>query len=95
MNREKEGWHFVSGTKAPHWIDLYWFEHGEPWAKASVKWDGCIHLNNVSHYPYEIGKPATETQLEEYSHICDIDDYIKQLELLRDKAKEHFGEWPR
>lgn len=92
---EKEGWHFVKGTKEDHWIDLYWFEAGSPWAKAAVKWDGCVHFNSVANTPYVPGTPATELQCEGYIHICDIGDFIKQLEALRDKAKEHFGEWPR
>lgn len=91
----KDGWYFVEGIKEDHWIDLYYFEGGSPWAKASVKLDGCVHYNDVSNYPYELGKPVEEIQLESYLHICSIDRHIEKLQQLKKAAQEHFGEWPR
>jgi hypothetical protein len=96
---ERNGWHFVEGTKADHWVDLYYFQYGEPWAKAAVKWDGCIHLNTVANEPYVPGKPATEQQMESYTHLCGgVEHFIKMLRELEAAAKDHFagsGGWPR
>lgn len=95
METKTDGWQYIQGTKASHWIDLYDIEYGTPWTKASVKWDGCVHFSTVANTPYVIGKPADETQCENYIHICNIDRFIKQLERLRDAAKSHFGDdWP-
>jgi len=44
----------------------------------SVKWDGCVNL----------------TYHGDYVHICDLDNYIKQLTEIQEKAIEYFGkEW--
>lgn len=95
MSEEKNGWYFVKGTKESHWLDLYWFECGYPWARASVKWDGCIHFNTVSNEPYDLTTDKVEEhQLENYLHICDIDRFIEQLQQLKKVSLEHFGDWP-
>ena len=91
----RNGWQFVKGIEESHWLDLYWFQNDEPWAKASIKWDGCIHFNQVSNEPYDLTTDKVkEIQLEEYLHICDIDDFIEQLKQLKKAGQEHFGEWP-
>lgn len=57
----------------------HWLELQDGDYKASVKWDGCIHFSDEG----------------EYIHICDLEDFIKRLEELRDLAKTHFGpKWP-
>lgn len=95
MDTPKEGWHYVGGTKAAHWLHLYWFDAGHPWAKADVKWDGCIDLTTVSNEPYTINKPANESQCEDYIHICNIDRQIERLKQLKLTAQGHFGnQWP-
>jgi hypothetical protein len=54
-----------------------------------VKWDGCVDL----YY-----KSAQEEGLDEYNHICDLEQYIERLMALHTIAKVYFektrGEWP-
>lgn len=90
-----DGWHYVEGTKEDHWVDLYYFEIGSAWTKASVKWDGCIHLSTVANEPYTPGTPANEEQCECYIHICNLDAHIDKLLKLKEEAIKHFGEWPK
>jgi hypothetical protein len=71
------------GTVADHWIDL---QTEDGLYKAVVKWDGCIHFNRYYLYDPE----------PDYLHICDLDEFIQQLQELRDAALLHFGTpWPR
>ena len=82
------------GTAEDHWIDLTTKQEEtyRDHMTASVKWDGCIHLN-IYEYTDRIGKGEVEEHV--YLHICDLDGLIKTLENLREAAKSHFGEgWP-
>ena len=57
--------------------------------RAEVKWDGCVHLNR--DYLVDAGKEANT----DYIHICDLDQFIGELQALSVKAKAHFGDpWP-
>lgn len=49
---------------------------------ARCRWDGCVHLN--------VGTEASG--LGDYVHICDLDDFIAQLQKVRDMARAHFGD---
>ena len=84
----------VGKTKEDHWIDLEYYsgqgvyeDDGSfvelPDYRASVKWDGCIHLNEFDIFKEIDG---------DYLHICDLDSHIEMLCRLRDRAVEHFGE---
>ena len=57
--------------------------------RAEVKWDGCIHF-------YNEGDGSGENV--QYLHICDLDEFIGELQALSKKAKEKFLEtgsiWP-
>jgi len=89
---------YPKGTAEDHWLDLEYgrSQDGPPSYRASVKWDGCVHL-----YSYMNGAdPATDSAAEmeqntEYFHICDVEVFIGELQALVAKAREHFGEWPR
>jgi hypothetical protein len=48
---------------------------------ANVRVDGCVDLRR--HYKVSDGAPPSE----DYIHICDLDDFIEELEKLRDFAK--------
>lgn len=74
-------------------------EMGDPnsrWYSAWVKWDGCVHFNRYYNTP--IGVDHKDGKDMDYLHICDLDEMIKRLTELRDKAKAYFtekrGEWP-
>jgi len=65
----------------------------EGWWSAIVKWDGCIdlrrYINRSLHEPDR--KPDDVDDL----HICELDELIRRLEALRERARQHFGEgWP-
>lgn len=63
--------------------------------RATVKWDGCVHL---SHYFNGVDPDASPELVDEnsdYLHICDLEAHIKQLQSLLESAKAHFGQgWP-
>lgn len=90
-----------NGKIEKHWLDVVSAdiedEEDYHWWHATVKWDGCIHLDHAGNFPFskEDGlsneKRATEA-CDDYIHICDLDDYIKRLIALRDFAEKHFGE---
>lgn len=80
----------LGGTDTPHWIDLVevgGVVEGHD-LKASVKWDGCIHLTRI----YNGGIDAEDVDT---IHICDLDTFIQELQALRDACEVHFGDpWP-
>lgn len=89
------------GIKADHWLDLRGDaidenRSDEHWAHAAVKWDGCIHYSMAGQTPYsdEYGLHGSTKRDEddEYIHICSLSRFIKKLQELEKKAKEHFGE---
>jgi hypothetical protein len=60
--------------------DAYW--------RADVMWDGCIDLYRM----YNGGDWNDENALIDYLHICDLDDLITRLGVLKRMALEYFGE---
>lgn len=74
-------------TEDGHWLEL---EDPDGWYKAIVKWDGCVHFNRLHNVP--LPETGEGPQLVDYIHYCDIDEEIKRLEALRDKAREFFGD---
>lgn len=77
------------GHKSAAWIDLIYqyYKDGQHWMQASVKFDGCIHLRKAYNTPF----PKDDDD-QDYIHICDIDEQIKLLTLLKEAAIKHFGE---
>lgn len=65
--------------------------HGNEY-RASVKWDGCIHLtcyyNGVD--PDEADADPNRED-SDYIHICDIDDHIAMLQELKAEAIKLFA----
>lgn len=57
-------------------------EDDSPTWMATVRWDGCIHLYRLY---YDIPDEP------DYLHICDLDELIKGLQDLREKAVAHFA----
>ena len=58
----------------------------------SIRWDGCVHIEHWSN-----GDKYTniDSPNRDYLHICDLHEFIEELQELEKKAKEHFGEeWP-
>lgn len=68
-----------------HWLVLESEDaYDYPKYKAIVKWDGCIHFDQISY----------EEENSQYFHICDLNNLIKRLRLLKKEAIKHFGkEW--
>jgi hypothetical protein len=86
------------GEQLESWLDVVLDdgslgEDGEAWWKATVKWDGCIHLNRYHNLPYPQPKDDRHA-LSDYLHICELDEFIEAMIALRDRAKEYFGAWP-
>lgn len=77
------------GSKCDGSIDLIYchYKDGQHYDHASVKFDGCIHLRRAYNAPF-----PKDDEDQDYIHICNIDEYIKQLVSLKEKAIEHFGE---
>lgn len=95
MNHEvtpKEEWiDDPNGKKSEAWIDLI-FNHyadGTHWVHAGIKFDGCVHLRKAYNSPFPKNGDREEDQ--DYIHICDIDEMIKELTLLKEMAIKHFG----
>lgn len=74
------------------------FRDPEGWFKATVRADGCIDLWHYHNVPLQsrTNDEANENmELEDYLHLCDLDDLIARLQSLKARAAEHFGEWPQ
>lgn len=59
------------------------------WYCATVKFNGCIHLNKFYNIP--LPRVEDENQLSDYIHYCDIDDEIERLKQLKEEAIKYFG----
>jgi len=75
------------------------------WWEAFVRWDGCFNLHQAGNVPFSDeyghswgtcwnGKERDPVACDDYIHICDLDDYIKRLQTLRDEAVKYFIHWP-
>ena len=69
---------------------LYLKDEGDNWYKASVKWDGCIEIEQAANTPFEEGR--TPDDCDDNTHICNLDAYIDRLQKLKELAKKFFGE---
>lgn len=97
-------WHH-GNTVDPYWMDLETQDcpvstPGQEdvvgsWWKASVRWDGCVHLYKAGNVPFvgEEGSPhrKKEGACDSYMHVCCVNDLIELLTELQEKAQEHFG----
>jgi len=72
--------------------DEYLLELHDPedWYKAGVRWDGCIHFYQSMNR--RLNEQDPNSLDVSYIHICYIDDFIKRLQEIKQKAIEHFGE---
>jgi hypothetical protein len=89
-----------NGKSETHWLDVIYQDEGDEdyhWWQASIKWDGCIHLNHAGNVPFSkdyglSNEKRSDLACDGYIHICDLDEYIENLIALRDMARKHFGE---
>lgn len=85
-------WKIIKEKTASHWLQMV---RDDCFSKCSVKFDGCIHYNKIYNTSYnengEYFKPE-DSECEDYIHICDIDDMIKQLQEIKAMALAHFGD---
>lgn len=87
-------WHKTEAEE--YHFDADWLEPGAGgvWYDAHVKWDGCIEFRRYFNEPRDL-QTDKPTDMVDHIHICDLDKMIEQLNQLKGKAKEHFGEeWP-
>jgi hypothetical protein len=63
----------------------------DDWYEAGVRWDGCVDLYQSSNRRLSEQKINLNNPDVSYIHICDIDDFIKRLQDIKQKAIEHFG----
>lgn len=83
-------WEVVNGNTKDHWLEI---KDPEGWYYARVKWDGCIHFNRYFNMPKEMQeKEPEENRMDDYIHICSVDDMIQRLQALKAEALKHFGE---
>jgi len=90
-----------NGKKEDYWIDLIyqedWEEGDNHYWHATVKSDGCIHLDHAGNEPFNKFQNAgsanrPENSADDYIHICNIDEVIDKLTKLKEAAIKHFGE---
>ena len=81
-------WAVVPENTTELWLSL---REPDGWYRASVRSDGCLELYRHFNDPDPKTKESDIAQM----HICDLDDFIRRLEALRETAKVHFGrDWP-
>ena len=68
-------------------VAMYVSSLNKEWS-ADVRFDGCVHLRRYYNSP---GPHADQ----DYLHICDLDEFIAQMQELRELAKAHFDDWPQ
>lgn len=56
--------------------------------EVTMKWDGCI---NISKY-YNGDTPENHSGNVDYMHICEVKDFIKELQDVVRIAEEMFGD---
>lgn len=62
--------------------------HNKLWMwEFDIRAEGCVHITSYSN-------GTKDEENRSYIHICELDDFIKTLQDIQLKAKEHFGEWP-
>ena len=71
-----------------YWMDAEYYDEDRPYLRASIKFDGCISLEELE---YNL-KDSSKFVQDQYWHICDLDGFIRQLEELRDLARKTYGE---
>ena len=80
-------------TDAPHTEDLT-DEKGTLWPPSMVvSWGGrgcCVHLH--SYYNGDMPDTAKDEDVD-YLHICDLDDFINELQQLRETMRWQRPEW--
>ena len=97
-------WIINEKTSKDHWLEILLDdgskvfrglddEIGKPLyrSEAVCKWDGCVDLRRYSN-AYGAGHKCQENCpcLEEYIHICDVDQFIKELQELKKIASEYY-----
>lgn len=97
-------WEKVAEKSESHWLQLRepCPEPGKDytWHEAIVKWDGCVHFHQAGNIPFDehygrSDKERPHPAVDDYIHICDVDDMIARLQALKAAALEHFGpDWP-
>lgn len=78
------------GNKSEAWIDVIYnhYKDGSHWVHVGINFDGGVHLRKAYNTPFPQDK---EDEMEDYIHICDIDEMIEQLLKLKEIALKHFG----
>lgn len=77
----------IAYEDVPSWINFKMKEQGSGGMTytAGVKFDGCIHLTEY----------GSDGEASEYTHICDLDDFIEELKSLRKAIHGAYrGDWP-
>lgn len=67
-----------------------------PQMRADVRRDGCVHLQSFSNGA-DPEQDTAERVAEDtdYMHICDLEQHIRRMQELLEKARAHFGaRWP-
>lgn len=88
MNRQPEDMAWELTPDQPYSFVLT-FASGDGFRMARVKSDGCIDYYRYHNEPYDGSSP---TQLEDYLHICNIDEEIARLQALKAAAEQAFKE---
>ena len=52
-----------------------------------VRADGCVHIERFHN-------GSIDESNRDYLHICELDDFIKELEEVKKKAIEYYKIWP-
>ena len=87
MSRKKKKKKHENGLS----IDVDVEEDGSVWWQFYVKWDGCIEIYRAFNIPFDMQEGYDENNACNM-HICDLSDFIKLLEEVRDVARDELGE---
>ena len=94
MTKHSNCWKINKDKTKPHWLQV---QNNNGDFGAIVKWDGCIHLHSYGNIPYDNDPERKNPDCcDDYIHICDLDELIRNLQSLKEIAIKHFGkDWAK
>ncbi|MDD5362280.1 MAG: hypothetical protein PHN88_09120 [Ignavibacteria bacterium] len=97
-------WEIIKENSKDYWLELKGWDGGEKYpfgeldkrtkiysVHIACKWDGCIDYRTYSNgYSYDHECDDDCPCCQDYIHICDIDEFIKDLQQLKKVAIQYY-----